>query len=428
MYCVLKDFVQAAGVTEIPKMKPIMIQPLPNPIFIRATFITFHHYSHCGFMLESVTILDLSRLLPGPYCSMLLADLGCHVIKIEEPTTGDYARWMPPFINTESARFLSVNRNKKSITLNLKTEKGREIFMQLVKKSDVVLESFRPGTLQALKIHYEAAQEVNPGIIYCSITAYGQDGPYSHKAAHDINVIGLGGVLSITRKREIPGVQIADTTSGLLACIGILSALIAREKTGKGQHLDISMLDGVVSLLSIHAGEYFATKRSPIPEKMALSGGLACYNVYKTKDKKFITLGALEPKFWHEFCTAVERDDLEPRQFNEDQEELKRIIISIFKERSQEEWLAVLDNVCTPVHNLEQVFKDPHVLYRNMLSHIDHPAAGVIDQLGTPIKSSHFSSEIQLPPPQFGEHTIPILQELGITDHEIDELREEGVI
>ena len=359
---------------------------------------------------------------------MLLADLGCHVIKIEEPTTGDYARWMPPFINTESARFLSVNRNKKSMTLNLKTEKGRGIFMQLVERSDVVLESFRPGILQALQIHYEEAQKVNPGIVYCSITAYGQDGPYTHKAAHDINVIGLGGVLSITRNREIPGVQIADTASGLLACIGILSALLFRERTGKGQHVDISMLDGIISLLSVHAGEYFATRKSPVPEKMALSGGLACYNVYETNDEKFITLGALESKFWQEFCTAVERDDLVPHQFDEDQEELKQIITTIFKERSQQEWLDTLENVCAPVNNLEMVCGDPQVLHRNMVSQVEHPAAGVIDQVGTPIKSSLCPAEIRLPPPLFGEHTRSILQDIGISEAEIEELREEGVI
>ncbi|MBU6998462.1 MAG: CoA transferase [Theionarchaea archaeon] len=379
-------------------------------------------------MLENIRILDLSRLLPGPYCSMLLADLGCHVIKIEEPTTGDYARWMPPFINTESARFLSVNRNKKSMTLNLKTEKGRGIFMQLVERSDVVLESFRPGILQALQIHYEEAQKVNPGIVYCSITAYGQDGPYTHKAAHDINVIGLGGVLSITRNREIPGVQIADTASGLLACIGILSALLFRERTGKGQHVDISMLDGIISLLSVHAGEYFATRKSPVPEKMALSGGLACYNVYETNDEKFITLGALESKFWQEFCTAVERDDLVPHQFDEDQEELKQIISSIFKERSQQEWMDTLENVCAPVNNLEMVCRNPQVLHRNMVSQVEHPAAGVIDQVGTPIKSSLCPAEIRLPPPLFGEHTRSILQDIGISEAEIEELREEGVI
>lgn len=377
-------------------------------------------------MLQHIKILDLSRLLPGPYCSMILADLGCDVIKIEEPTTGDYTRWMPPFINGESARFLSINRNKRSMTLNLKTEKGREIFFNLVKKSDVVIESFRPGTLQKLQIDYERAQKVNPHIIYCSITAYGQNGPYKYKAAHDINIIGLGGVLSITKNQTIPGIQIADTTSGLLACIAILTALITREKTEKGQHIDISMLDGVVSVLSVHAAEYFATGVLPVPEKMPLSGGFACYQVYETKDGKFVTLGALEPKFWNQFCKTIERDDLIPEQLKEDQHSLKKVLQNIFKEKTQKEWVNILTDMCTPVNSLEEVFQDPQVLHRDMLSSVDHPAAGVINQISLPIKGLH-TSEMK-PPPLFGEHTREILTDLGFSDTEIKEFKEQGVI
>lgn len=377
-------------------------------------------------MLDGIKILDLSRLLPGPYCTMLLADLGCEVIKIEEPHTGDYMRWIPPFINGESARFLSVNRNKKSMTLNLKTEKGREIFFELVKRSDVVIESFRPGTLQKLEIDYEKAQKINAGIIYCSITAYGQDGPYKGRAAHDINITALGGALSITENHAIPGIQIADTTSGLLACVAILSALITREKTKKGQHLDISMLDGLVSLLSLHAGEYFATNISPVPEKMPLSGGLACYNVYETKECKSVALGAIEPKFWIEFCKVVGREDLIPEQLSEDQEPLKKILRDIFRKKTQKEWLNTLQDVCTPVNSLEEVFADPQVLFRDMLSEVNHPAAGVIKQVGIPVKG--LGGKIEIPPPLFGEHTIPILKELGFSDEEIRGLREQEVI
>jgi crotonobetainyl-CoA:carnitine CoA-transferase CaiB-like acyl-CoA transferase len=377
--------------------------------------------------MNDVKILDLSRLLPGPYCSMILADLGCDVTKIEEPHTGDYTRWMPPFIKGESARFLSVNRNKKSMTLNLKTEKGREIFFKLVQQSDVVLESFRPGTVQRLQVDYERARTVNPRIIYCSISAYGQDGPYKNKAAHDINILGLGGVLSITRDRTIPGIQIADTTSGLLACIGILAALITREKTGKGQYVDISMLDGMVSLLSIHAAEYFAAQMPPVLEKMPLSGGVACYNVYETKDSKFVTLGALEPKFWNQFCTTIEREDLVPRHFDDDQLSLKKILQDIFRQKTQKEWLDTLKNVCTPVNSLEDVFCDPQVLHRGMLCEVNHPAAGSISQVGQPIKSD-ISGGMRMPPPMFGEHTREILAALGFSNREIEQYKEEGVI
>lgn len=371
-------------------------------------------------------ILDLSRLLPGPYCSMLLADLGCEVIKIEEPHTGDYSRWMPPFINGESARFLFVNRNKKSMTLNLKAEKGMEIFLKMVKDADVVLESFRPKTMERLGIGYGDALKVNPRIIYCSITAYGQDGPYAEKAAHDINITGIGGVLSITKDRALPGVQVADMTGGLLACIGILRGLIEREETGKGMHVDISMLDGVVSLLSIHAGEYFATRVSPVPEKMALSGGLACYNVYETRDGRFITLGALEPKFWNEFCTRARREDLIPQQFHEDQDTIKKELREIFMQKNQEEWLNLLHDVCTPVNALEEVFKDPQVVHRGMRCEVEHPKAGMIEQVGIPVKG--LTTATMGSPPLFGEHTVSILKELGYSDAEVETLKEEGVI
>jgi crotonobetainyl-CoA:carnitine CoA-transferase CaiB-like acyl-CoA transferase len=359
---------------------------------------------------------------------MVLADLGCDVIKIEEPGTGDYTRWMPPFINTESARFLSVNRNKKSITLNLKTEKGREIFFQLVQKADVVLESFRPGTVQRLHIDYQQVHKVNPRIIYCSITAYGQNGPYKDRAAHDINIAGLGGVLSITKGNTVCGVQIADTTSGLLACIGILTALVHREKTQKGQYIDVSMLDGVVSLLSVHAGEYFATKVSPVPEEMALSGGLACYDVYETKDNKFVALGALEPKFWSIFCACVNREDLVQTQLQKDQQSLKKIVSTIFREKTQKEWLTILTDMCTPVNNLEEVFKDPHVLHRGMVCTVTHPTAGVINQIGVPLLLSETPGTVRDPPPLFGEHTKEVLTDLGFSDTDIAHLKKEGVI
>lgn len=379
-------------------------------------------------LLRDIRILDLSRLLPGPYCSMLLADLGCDVIKVEEPETGDYTRWMPPFINGESARFLSVNRNKKSMTLNLKTEKGREIFFKLVQKSDVVLESFRPGTMQNLQIDYERAKNVNPQIIYCSVTAYGQDGPYRNRAAHDINITGLAGILSITKDRAIPGIQIADLTAGLLACIGILTALITREETKKGQYIDISMLDGAVSLLSLHAGEYFVTNVSPVPEKMPLSGGLACYHVYETEEGKFITLGALEPKFWVNFCKTIEREDLISEQFKEDQESLKKVLGDIFRRKTQKEWLDICTDVCAPVNSLEEVFRDRQVVHRGLLCEVNHPAVGTIKQIGIPMKSSDIPHRIRIPRPLFGEHTRAILTDLGFSEAEIKQLKEQGII
>lgn len=376
--------------------------------------------------LENITILDVSRLLPGPYCSMMLADLGCDVIKIEQPGTGDYTRWMPPFIHKESARFLSVNRNKKSMTLNLKSEKGKNIFFELAEKADVVLESFRPGTTEKLGIDYDHVTSVNPKIIYCSLTAYGHTGTYKEKAAHDINIVGLGGVLSITAGKTIPGVQIADTTGGLLACIGILSALIAREKTHTGQFIDISMLDGIISLLTVHAGKYFASQDSMNPDSMILSGGFACYNVYETKDKKYVTFGALEPKFWKKFCVFVHREELIDCQFQKDQNELINKVENIFLQRTQKEWIHTLP-VCAPVYSLSDVFTDDHVVERDMVQTIDHPA-GKITQLGIPIKFSRTPGKIRSPPPLFGEHTEIILKHLGYSEDDIQTFYRQNVI
>ena len=377
--------------------------------------------------LTHITVLDLSRLLPGPYCTMLLADLGCEVIKIEEPGRGDYMRWVPPFINEESALFLAVNRNKKSMTLNLKSEKGKEIFYTLVSQSDIVVENFRPGTLNTLDIHYEKAREINPGIIYCSITAYGQDGPYKSKAAHDINVIGVGGVLGITEHRALPAIQIADLSSSLMSCIAILAALRQRDATGRGQHIDISMLESVVSLLAVPISEYQALNRSPDQDVVSLSGKLACYTIYKTKDGKFLTLAAIEPKFWTQFCTLIEHPELIEKQFSPDQDLLKVCLQEIFKQKSRRAWVDMLQDVCTPVNSMEDVLQDPQLIYRNVISELHHPQAGTIQQIATPLTVS-FGSGDMTPPPRFGEHTTSILESLGYTGAEIADMNTEGAI
>jgi crotonobetainyl-CoA:carnitine CoA-transferase CaiB-like acyl-CoA transferase len=359
---------------------------------------------------------------------MLLSDLGCEVIKIEEPERGDYMRWAPPFINEESALFLAVNRNKKSMTLNLKSRKGRKIFFKLIAQSDVVVESFRPGILETLEIHYEKAQKINPGIIYCSISAYGQDGPYKSKAAHDLNVIGIGGILGLTDHRALPGIQIADLSSSLMSCIAILAALRMRDSTAEGQHIDISMLDSVVSLLAPQASVHQAMNISPAQPQISLSGDLACYAIYKTKDGNYITLAAIEPKFWKRFCELVERPELIDNQFSEDQDLLKEYIGDIFAQKTQEEWLKILKDVCTPLNSMEDVIKDPQLLYRNMVSELHHPTAGDILQLATPLTSIFGSGESMTPPPLFGEHTHSILKDLGYSQAEIKDMKETGII
>jgi crotonobetainyl-CoA:carnitine CoA-transferase CaiB-like acyl-CoA transferase len=383
-------------------------------------------------------MLDLSRLLPGPYCSLLLADLGMEVLKVEDLEMGDYMRKMGPIREQDSAYFLAVNRNKKSMTLNLKVKEGKEIFFKLIDTYDTILESFRPGVMDRLGIGYEELKKRNSRTILCSLSGYGQDGPYREKSGHDINYIGLGGVLNLIGEKDeppvIPGVQIADLgAGGMMSTIAILAAIIHREKTGKGQYLDISMLDGVISWLSMHAGKYFMDGELPERGEMLLTGRYACYHVYETKDKRYMSLGALEPKFWGNFCETIGRKDLIYKQYMEGKERLLLIeeVQKLFETKTQKEWIVFFRNAdacCEPILNLEEVFHHPHVLYRQMAKEIDHPVEGKVRTVGNPIKSSQYPSEVQTPPPRYGEHTIEVLKSIGYSDEEIQHLKDVKVI
>ncbi|MBI5115738.1 CoA transferase, partial [Candidatus Poribacteria bacterium] len=390
-------------------------------------------------LLEGIKILDLTRLLPGGYCSMLLADMGADVLKIETPREGDYMRWNPPMLKNMSALFAAINRNKRSITLNLKHDEGKKIFERLLPEYDVLFEGNRPGVMEKLGFGYDTVSRINPRMIYCSISGYGQDGPYRDEVGHDINYIGIAGVLAMTGLRGgppvVPAVQIGDLAGGaMFAAIGVLAALIGRSQTGMGRCVDISMTDGVVSWLSIHAAKHFADGDNLERGKMRLSGQYPCYAAYQTKDGRYISLGALEEKFWVNFCRAVERSDLVEKQFDDSDGPsgaLKQVS-AIFKQKTLAEWLDYLDayDICVgPVNTIEDVFRDPQVLHRRMLFETDHPTEGKLKQIGMPIKFSGGNGAVErLPAPLLGEHTESVLRSLGYEANEIKRLREAGAV
>lgn len=388
--------------------------------------------------LEKVRVLDLTRLLPGDYCTMLLGDMGAEVIKVEEPGLGDYIRWMPPLINGQGVSHLMLNRNKKSLKLNLKSEKGKEVFYRLVEKSDVVIECFRPGVVKRLGIDYESVSKVNQRIVYCSMSGYGQDGPYRDLPGHDVNYIGYGGVLGITGQSGgapvMPGVQIADLTTGLMTVTAILAALLARERMGKGQYIDVSFLDAVASLIVLPAAFYVGDGKSPKRGGWLLNGGFPCYNVYEVKDGKYITIGCLEEEFWANLCKALGVTDFIGHQYTTDDTKLKEMfhtLKKIFKTRTLKEWIKFLskeDVPCGPVYDMDEVFKDPQILHRKMVVEVEYPSVGKIKQLGMPMKFSGTPCEIRNPPPSFGEHTEEILKWLGYAEKEILNMHQEGAI
>lgn len=387
--------------------------------------------------LEGIKVLDLSRLAPGPYCSLLLADLGADVIKVEEPVTGDYMRSMFSPVKEQSAFFISLNRNKRSITVNLKAEDGIEIIKTLSRQCDVLLEGFRPGVMDRLGLGYEEMIKINPRLVYCSLSGYGQNGPYRNLSGHDLNYIAMGGLLGLTGMENgppvVPGIPLSDLMGGMMAALGILAALNTRSRTGSGQMVDVAMMDTVVSLMGMYVTQGFAKKQFPERGKEILTGMLPRYNVYETKDGRYMALGALEEKFWKGFCKAVGREDLSEVRADTDLE--KRAVIEeikkIFIEKNQDQWIAFFENhdvCCVAVYDLSQMANDQQVLAREMVMDTVHPKEGPLKQVGIPIKFSETPGEIRLQSPAVGEHTEEILVELGFCSELINKWRNAGIV
>jgi alpha-methylacyl-CoA racemase len=401
--------------------------------------------------LEGIRVLDLSRLLPGGFCSLLLADFGADVLKVEDTGMGDYIRWSPPYYegaheSARSALFLSLNRNKRSIRLDLKNERGREALLRLVRDYDVVLESFRPGVLERLGVGYERMREENPGLVYCAISGYGQDGPKRDASGHDMNYLGLIGLLGLTGERGGEPVQaagqIADLGGGaLMAAFGILAALRERdgggagsssEGSGEGQLVDVSMADGALSWLAMVAAGHFAEQTVPHRGDLPLAGSLICYRPYECADG-WVTLGALEPKFWQGFCRGVDREDLIAAQFEHPGSPAHGEVQEIFKGRTREQWEAFArENDCClePVLELDEALSSELVREREMVVEIDQPGAErPVRLLGLPVKLDRTPGDhARLPGPALGEHTEEVLLGAGYSESEIAELLAAGAV
>lgn len=387
--------------------------------------------------LEGIRVLDLAPLLPGSLCTQMLADLGAEVIKIEGPNGGDSLRSAPPLIGTTGSFFHIANRNKKGIRLDLKQQRGRDVFIRMTGKSDVVIENFRPGAMRQMGLGYDDLKKVNDRLVYCSLTGFGQDSPYSQSPAHDINFLGLSGILDLIGDKggnpAVPGVQIAGAGGSLHAAIGILTALLRREKTGRGQHIDVALLDGLTPFLGLVMSQYLTDHRLPRRGETLVGGGYAFYNVYETKDGKYITLGNVEKKYWITLCTLIGRPDLVEQQFapSPRQDEIIEELRALFRQKTRREWVDLLDGKDTcfaPVNSLEEALQDPHIRGRGLWFKANHPVDGEIPQQAFPIKFSEDQPGWKSPPPVLGEHTLEVLREMEFSEEEIRSLKAQGII
>ncbi|MEE8442616.1 MAG: CoA transferase [Dehalococcoidia bacterium] len=400
--------------------------------------------------LDGIQVLDLTRILAGPFATMRLGDMGARVIKVEMPGSGDDTRLFgPPFVEGESAYFMSINRNKKSLTLNLRSEKGKEVLSKLIEVSDVVIENFRPGTLERLGFGYDRIQEINPRIIYCAISGYGHTGPRSTDPSYDVITQAESGLMDITGLPEGPpnkvGISLADVTGGLTAVEGVLLALLHRGKTGKGQKVDISMLDSILALFTYQAQNYFATGQTP-QRRGNLHPTITPYESFTTRDSHLV-LAVANDGLWKSFRQVLEAvatettgpllSELDDPKFAtnpsrvEHREELRTILDQLFPSRTTDEWLEMLEAAgvpCGRINRVSDALELDVVHARDMVQEIDHPKAGRMRTLGIPVKLSDSPGEIQLPPPLLGEHTEEVLAGLGYSTDDIQRMRADGAV
>lgn len=391
--------------------------------------------------LDGIKVLDLTRVLAGPFATMILGDLGAEVIKIEQPDSGDESRNFGPFKNGFSLYFMSVNRGKRSVTLNLKSDQGKAIFKQLVQQSDILVENFRPGTMKKLGLDYDSLVAEYPQLIYAACSGFGQTGPYAEKGAYDMIIQGMGGMISITGEPDGPpvrvGTSISDITAALFTIIGILSALHHRNKTGKGQFVDVAMLDSLVAVLENAIVRYFTTGDIPQPLG-SRHPAITPFESFKSSDGHII-IAIGNDVLWSKFCEYVDRKDLitdsrfsTNNKRTDNHDELFPILSEIMSRRTTDEWMEALEQIgvpCSPINTIDKVVNHPQIEAREMIAKVAHELTGTVQVPGVPIKLSDTPAKVETPAPSLGQHTDEILQnELKLSLDEIYNLRQEGII